>query len=296
METPTGAADAGQGMMRRALCALAFMTALAACEPANDAQRLAVHWQACQGAGLPDARITACSLVVDATNVTPGQKAQALVDRGMLRAQRSEDERAFADFGLALFLDPQGAAAHIQRGLLHQKRGAFAQAVVDFVAADKIDDESGGANYLPSAMAAQATTYRMQITQLSRRIAANPNVAVNYNNRCWRRAVIGEDLESALADCNRALELQPNDAEALDSRGLVNLKRGDYDAALADYGAAVALVPDRGHFIYGRGVAQYDLGMKDLAEADWRMADASEPGVAALYESYGVRLGNDEGY
>jgi hypothetical protein len=37
--------------------------------------------------------------------------------------------------------------------------------------------------------------------------------------------VTGE-LQSALRDCNEALRLRPNFVDALDSRGLVNLKSG----------------------------------------------------------------------
>jgi len=46
-----------------------------------------------------------------------------------------------------------------------------------------------------------------------------------FNNRCWARTVIG-DLQAALKDCNEALRLRPNFVDALDSRGLVNLKSG----------------------------------------------------------------------
>jgi tetratricopeptide (TPR) repeat protein len=265
------------------------MAGLAACEPANDAQRLSIHVQACQ-AGLPDARIAACSLVIDAPNVSLAQKVEALIDRGALRAERNEDERAFADFAQALRFDASNTVAHIQRGLLHQKRGAFGPAIIDFVAADQIDDASGGADYLAEAIAAQNAAYRSQLSRLDTEIAAKPDNPALYNNRCWLRAIVGEELDGALADCNHALELQPNAAEVLDSRGLVELKERNYEAALADYEAALADEPGYGHFLYGRGVARFGLGMKDEAEADWRAADALQPGIGALYESYGVRL------
>jgi tetratricopeptide (TPR) repeat protein len=275
--------------MRRTLSALLLAAGLAACEPANDAQRLAMHWQACQ-AGLPDARIAACSLVIDAPNVTLAQKVEALIDRGALRAARNEDERAFADFGQALRFDARNAMAHIQRGLLHQKRNAFGPAIVDFVAADQIDDASGGAGYLGEAIAAQKAAYEAQLSRLDGEIAANPSNPTLYNDRCWLRGIIGERLEDALADCNRSLQLRPNSPEVLDSRGMVELKLRDYEAALKDYEAALADEPERGHYLYGRSVARLGLGMKDEAEVDRLNAEAAEPGIGALYESYGVRL------
>lgn len=276
-------------MIRRTLVTLSMLTAVAACEPANETQRLAMHWQACQ-AGLPDARIVACSLVIDAPNVTPAQRVQALIDRGLLRAAQREDERAFADFGQALRFDARSVMAHIQRGLLHQRRGAFGPAVMDFVAADQIDDAGGGADYLEDAIAAQNAAYRTQIARLDGEIAANSGNPALYNNRCWLRGIVGEQLNGALDDCNRALQLHPNAAEVLDSRGMVELKLGDYAAALTDYEAALAHDPERGHYLYGRGAARFGLGMKAEAAEDWRAANAAEPGISALYESYGVRL------
>jgi tetratricopeptide (TPR) repeat protein len=278
--------------MRAPIAAIALITALAGCEPANESQRLALHWQACQ-VGLPDARVIACSQVIEAPNVAVAQKVEALIDRGMMRAERDESERAFADFGQALFLDDSSSEAHIQRGLLHQKRGAFGAAIVDFVAADAIDEDSGGADYLTQAINAQAKSYRNQIARLDHAIATTRASATLYNDRCWLRAVLGEDLDGALADCNRALELAPRSAEMLDSRGLVNLKRGDYQAALADYGQAAAEEPQRGHYRYGLGVARFGLGQRAQAQEDWQIADTLEPGVSALYESYGVRLRED---
>jgi tetratricopeptide (TPR) repeat protein len=55
-----------------------------------------------------------------------------------------------------------------------------------------------------------------------------------WNSRCWARAIIGE-LETALQDCNQALQMRPAYSEALDSRGLVYLKMGKLDEAIADY-------------------------------------------------------------
>ncbi|MFT3726879.1 MAG: tetratricopeptide repeat protein [Terricaulis sp.] len=276
-------------MIRRTPCAIGLAMMLAACEPSTDAQRLAMHWQACQ-AGLPDARLAACTLVVEARDVSPEQRVEALIDRGMLRAERNEQERALADFSQALSLDGRSAQAYIQRGLLHEKRGAYSQAVVDFVAADNIDAGSGAMAFFDRTMSAQTSSYRTQISRLDGAIASSPNNAALYNDRCWLRTIIAEDLPSALADCNRALQLAPNSAEMLDSRGLANLKLGNYQAALADYDAALSRDPERGHYRYGRGLAHFALGQLGEAQQDWRAAEVTEPGIGAVYRSYGIKL------
>ena len=76
-----------------------------------------------------------------------------------------------------------------------------------------------------------------------------------YNNRCWARTVIG-DLQAALKDCNEALRLRPNFVDALDSRGLLNLKSGQAKNAIADFDAALKINPRLTSSLYGRGLAK----------------------------------------
>jgi len=52
------------------------------------------------------------------------------------------------------------------------------------------------------------------------------------------------DLEGALADCNRAIELKPDFAVAYNNRGMVKQVKGDLDGALEDYNKALNLKPD----------------------------------------------------
>ncbi|MEL6931265.1 MAG: tetratricopeptide repeat protein [Cyanobacteria bacterium J06600_6] len=44
-----------------------------------------------------------------------------------------------------------------------------------------------------------------------------------------------ENYESALKDYSRAIEINPNMAEAYNNRGLIFMRKGDYNLALADY-------------------------------------------------------------
>jgi tetratricopeptide (TPR) repeat protein len=102
------------------------------------------------------------------------------------------------------------------------------------------------------------------------------------------RTVNNDDLDLALADCNASLVAAPNDANVLDSRGLVYLKRGEYAASLADYEAAFALEPERGHFLYGRGLVRIALGMHAEGNADLTRAEVLEPGIARQYQDYNI--------
>jgi tetratricopeptide (TPR) repeat protein len=130
---------------------------------------------------------------------------------------------------------------------------------------------------------------RTQLEELSLRLAEAPTDANLLNNRCWLRVINDVDLQLALVDCNAAILANPANAAALDSRGLVHLKRQDFAAALADYEAALAKEPQRGHFLYGRGLARLGLGRAAEGQSDLAEAERLEPGVAELYRSYGVQ-------
>ena len=134
----------------------------------------------------------------------------------------------------------------------------------------------------------RATAYIEEIARLDEYLQQSPANADFLNSRCWLRTVNNDDLDLALADCNASLIAVPNDANVLDSRGLVYLKRGEYAASLADYEAALALEPDRGHFLYGRALARIALGLHAEGNADLARAEQLEPGITRQYQDYNI--------
>lgn len=273
----------------RVWAGIAAAAALAACEPGDPAVALEQNLRICEGGGHADARLTACTAVIASSAADPAQRAAALVQRGMLRAELGQDARAVADFGRALRLDAENAEAYSERGLVHQQRGAFDRALRDYEAALSIDPYHSLAAYRrQQAVEGRVTAVLSQIDRLTEIIASEPENGAALNNRCWLRAINDQDLTAALADCDRALALDPRHGAALDSRGLVHLKRGDFNAALADYEAALALEPARGHYLYGRGLARLRLGQVELGRADLAAAEIAEPGVTQAYTEYGA--------
>jgi tetratricopeptide (TPR) repeat protein len=96
-------------------------------------------------------------------------------------------------------------------------------------------------------------------------------------------------LEEALADCNEALRLAPDDPGTLDSRGFTYLKLGRFEQAIADYDAALARNPRDPGSLYGRGLARL-RGRNDPegGRADLTSAKTLDPGVAAEFARYGL--------
>ncbi|HEY5339283.1 MAG TPA: hypothetical protein VIJ85_13835 [Rhizomicrobium sp.] len=105
-----------------------------------------------------------------------------------------------------------------------------------------------------SEIYAEAGKYAEAMADVAVIFEISPNKAGSYNHRCWIRAIAGQELDLALDDCNKSLELHPNDAATLDSRGLANYKAGHLQDALADYGAAVSKDSNFADALYMRGI------------------------------------------
>ena len=74
--------------------------------------------------------------------------------------------------------------------------------------------------------------------------------------------------KAALADFNRALELAPNSAGIIASRGVTYGQMDQYQAALNDFNRALELEPDHAWAIGGRGEAYRLLGQHEAALED----------------------------
>ena len=104
-----------------------------------------------------------------------------------------------------------------------------------------------------------------------------PEVLVS---RCRARAMLGQDLDKALVDCNRAVKERPQAVVYLDSRGLTYLRLGQYDKALKDYDAVLASLPRNPWALYGRGLAELHDGKTARGQADIAASKSVDPRVA----------------
>jgi tetratricopeptide (TPR) repeat protein len=273
--------------MRAALafCALA-LAACAAEDPALAAER---NWARCGAEGDANQRLQACTALIDAPATTRERRAAALMRRGETRLELGQYVRAIGDFGRVLRLEPRNAQALFQRGMAHYDRGAYAIAGRDFDAVLALDPAHEEAlHWRANVTDDLVSQFDNQIAQIGTLIQERPGESSLRNSRCWLRVTHNRELPEALADCNEALRLDPKSAAALDSRGLVHYKLGDFEASLADYDAALALEAERGHYMFGRGLALQALGRAEEADAAFAAAESAEPGVAELYRSYGA--------
>lgn len=105
-----------------------------------------------------------------------------------------------------------------------------------------------------------------------------------YENRCSAYVDNGQP-DLAIADCNRAIDFDPN-GRGYVSRGNAFYARGDADQAIADYNRAIGLNAKDAVAYVNRGRAFYAKGDNDRAIADYTQAIQLDRG-AHPYNSRG---------
>lgn len=123
----------------------------------------------------------------------------------------------------------------------------------------------------------------------TRAIEIDPNFADAYNNRSvlyWGRG----DADRTLADLDKAIELNPKQAVSLGNRGHIHRAKGDLDRALVEYTNAIAADPKYSAIYTARGIVFRAKG--DLQRALTDFATAIETATAAI----GASRGNADAY
>jgi lipoprotein NlpI len=87
------------------------------------------------------------------------------------------------------------------------------------------------------------------------------------------------DYEKALRDISRAIELQPDDAEAISSRGSLYYQKQDYENAIRDFDKAIQMKPENIFTFWLRAAAYYDRGNYDAAIRDYNEVINRQPEI-----------------
>ena len=169
----------------------------------------------------------------------------------------------------------------------------------------KVDAVDGSAEqgatadeYLAKAKALLGEKGREQeVIKLAEQVLAIRQNAEAYLYRAEARFALG-DKQGALADCNKALAIDPQDSIAYNNRGNTRSALGDMQGAISDYNKALAISPNYAYAYNNRGLAKDNLGNRQGAIADYSRALLLNPKLASAYNNRGVakyELGDKQG-
>ncbi len=128
--------------------------------------------------------------------------------------------------------------------------------------------------------------YKLALADFNKAIDLNRNFAKAYENRgnLYRRQ---QKYELALADYNKAIELNRNYAEAYVNRGALYYDLGKYELALADFSKAIEINRNYAMAYNNRGLLYQDQKKYQLALADYNKAIELDSKLALAYNNRG---------
>lgn len=100
--------------------------------------------------------------------------------------------------------------------------------------------------------------YDQALPDYDRAIELDPSSAIALNNRAWAYYKMGK-AQRGLRDVERSIQLQPASAHAYDTRAHIHQDMGHTAKALADYGRAARFGGERIVKLYQCGLASYGV-------------------------------------
>lgn len=219
-------------------------------------------------------------------------------DRADLYAVRADNYRNLGEFSSALAdndksieLEPDNTRWYIERATTNSWFGDLEATTNDLNKALEIEPESAdilimrGANYRWQEMYDLALDDFMQAREIA---PENPSAYLGPVQVLLAALDSGAslddyDLDDALEDANRAIDLSPEDSETWLYRGKVQRYLGDTDAAISDFTRSISIYDGSGEAFLNRGYAYTATGQFDEAREDFeRILEVDPNNVDAL--------------
>jgi len=186
--------------------------------------------------------------------------AQATVDSGT-RASRPGAHGAYdAHASLTPDKHAQVALQHLAEGRTTEAMNTLHQAIAQF------PDDADLHGILGSLLLEQ-DAFTEALNELEMAVKLAPENPLHLTNRAQAYRKFKRDNE-ALADLNRAIELNNDLLSARFNRGAVAFGKGDFATALADFDHCIALDPHLAAPYFNRAAVYEAMGKRDMAIAD----------------------------
>ncbi len=166
----------------------------------------------------------------------------ARLERGRIRMQLQMYELALQDFDRVIHLDASQDTAYGNRGLANYYLGKLKEAIRDYNKAIKLNNRDPVLYNNRGEAKADLMDDEGAIKDLTRAIELEPSAA-RFTNRAevYRKL---EEYSKAERDCEEALKLDVNFADAYIKRGACAFDQEDYEGALRDFEQAIKIDPN----------------------------------------------------
>ena len=231
-----------------------------------------------------------------------GKDAKSFYERGRTNADLKDYERAIANFGIAITINPVYWEAYLARAVAYVNGiSDWDKALDDVNKAIEIDPQkkssSGASSYrIRGILYFQKGEYDKTISDSAKAIEINPKDAYAYY---WRgrahyaqeRAIGSSEIEKYIYDkakailvkaikaYSKAIELKPELWDTYYWRGLAFYMNGEHDKAIADLTQAIKVGPESESYdsYFWRGFAYYQEGRRTVGVRDVAKSIAANP-------------------
>jgi tetratricopeptide (TPR) repeat protein len=185
---------------------------------------------------------------------TPREVARWHMARALVHREEGRKDAAWESLGRARAWDPKNPILLLKQAQWHKADRNFEAALADVQAAEELRPEEWQV-LMVKAEEWQVLMVKAEILQhLGRHedaidtwktidrmsmASGQPPRETALNGLAYARSVGNAEIEEGLEAVNRALELAPNNAAMLDTRGFLLYRQGKYDEALKDMQPAV---------------------------------------------------------
>jgi tetratricopeptide (TPR) repeat protein len=273
-------------MLIRTLALGCLLVALVGCDDATERDERRA-FELCIAPETPArSALKVCSRAIESGRLGDHDLAHAHYVRAHAHMRGGNAESALSDLERAVEIEPDDVFWLVARAGYHGSNGRLERALEDLRQADQMKPNHplvlGNL-----AIAMETIDPEQALVFADRAIKLDPDARA-LGQRCWMRAIMKRDLESAVADCDRALALEYEPGNTLNSRGLVYFRLGQFEKSIADYNRSETLLPGMASTYYVRGLAKRRLGDAAGAEADIARGIEVEPGIVQRFSGYGV--------
>ena len=204
--------------------------------------------------------------------------------RGVSRQNLGDYKGAVEDYDAGLKLMPEDKNLLFNRALCETALKNYDEAQVTFDRLLQLDHRNDrayiGLAQMNLAKADTATAFE----NLNRGIALSKNNASAYVMRAEIATRAHRDFESAVADMDSAIMLEPRYAGYFINRAYMKYNLDDYFGAMSDYDYAISLDPSSQEAHFNRGLLRAEVGDNNKAISDFDFVLKSNPSnFMALY-------------
>jgi tetratricopeptide (TPR) repeat protein len=295
--------------------------ALAACDRQRD-PAAAARATCLDESAEAEARMEACSTLIDAGELEGAERAAAFANRGAATYEAGDVTAALRDYNAALQADEGAmlavlgkatilvesgqldaaeplvrrlresgeheANAHYLAGVIARQRGDTGAAADAFTASIDADRRFAPAYAQRGELKQSQRDYGGAIEDYDRALALNGQLASALAGRCWARVLMEDgDTGAARRDGDAAAGADPRYVPGQLCRGLLQLRAGEWANARVSYEAALEVEPGNPTALFGRGVARRRSGDNEGRE-DMNQARDFAPNIGRTFADLGV--------